>query len=508
MPKSILSNKLLVPHDAVDDNLLKRWHYEWKEFRFVPREDELGDLVLDSFGEPVKDKEVEVHTLNTYREFFTASGIPGLSLPRGDLSKLLPLLRRGYRDLRPVSPLGVDLQINPSTKADHRYEDQARCVDEWLRKGYGIIKGDPGSGKTVMGLLALARMKQTTLLMMKQTDGIGQWIGEIRRHTNIDDLEEEHEMRLVGSISEAVKKSQWFPITVATVQTFQYERGKRWLRKHRNSFGLLLLDEVHDFGAPVYSKVVQAINPFSFLGLSATIERTDHRHHLIFDTVGPVVAEGKARQMPPTVWFIETGVEAPAWVYQKPFPDYYQWNVVLAELVKNEERYEIIQKYLRQDFDDGRIVAAISQRRQLARKLYEMMSQDNYDVAYVDGKTPKRVREAIYEDLRQGKYQGIFAGKVLNQLVNLPSVDCLHFVTPAKSKTVTEQGYGRARRWLKGKRNPIIRDYVDSGGQLDGAYKSRVRTCRANGWKIRKIEIDRTRTMGVGIWQRRPRAKK
>ncbi len=503
MPKIILSNKALVPHDAVEDNVLRRWHYEWKEFKMVPKEDEFGELVLDQYDQPILEKDTEVHTLKTYKEFFSSRGVPGLALPRGDLSKLKDLLKHGYVDKRPLAPLGVSLRMREETTSDHRWADQARCVDEYMSSGYGIIKGDPGSGKTVMGIGVLCRLGLTTLLMTRQKDGTSQWIGEIRRHTNVSDLEEEEGEQLVGTFKEAAKRGKMFPITVATVQTFQYPKGKRWLKRHRDSFGLLLLDEVHDFGAPMYSKIIQAINPFTFLGLTATVERTDHRHHLIFDTVGPVVAVGKAKQMPPTVWFIETGVVAPDWVYKKPFPSHYQWNVVLKHLCDSEERYNVIKRYLHEDFDDGRVVAAISQRTAIARKLYEMMSQDNYDVAYVDGKTPKRVREVIYDDLRAGKYQGIFAGKVLNQLVNLPSVDCLHFLTPSNSKTVTEQTYGRARRWLQGKKNPRIRDYVDSGGQLDGAYKNRVRICRSKNWKVRKIDSAQTSTMGASIWRKR-----
>ncbi len=134
-----------------------------------------------------------------------------------------------------------------------------------------------------------------------------------------------------------------------------------------------------------------------------------------------------------------------------------------------------------------------------------MMSQDGYDVEYVDGSTPKKARQAIYERVKRGKIQILSAGKVLNQLVDLPRIDCLHFVTPASSKTVTAQSYGRARRWMEGKRNPLIRDYVDNGGQFDGAFRNRMALCRANGWDVKRIEQGTAQMLGMNIWK--PRGK-
>lgn len=131
-----------------------------------------------------------------------------------------------------------------------------------------------------------------------------------------------------------------------------------------------------------------------------------------------------------------------------------------------------------------------------------MLKQDGYDVEYVDGTTHKKTRQIIYDKVRDGKVQILFAGKVLNQLVDLPTIDCLHFVTPSSSAATTKQTYGRARRWLEGKRNPIIRDYVDTGGQLDGAYKNRLALCQKNGWNVKRIDTPRG-NIGLSIWKKR-----
>ena len=500
LPTITLSNKLIVPERYVSEQELRNWHYEWEETIIEPEVDEDDNVVLDDFGQPVTTKRVEQRTLRTYKERFLSGGECVYMFPRGNAEKIQHFLKNPHRDLRPLTPLGFPLQMSQRTTSDHRWPDQERCVNEWLKRGGGIILGDTGSGKTVMGVGAICRLGLTTLIMSGQTDGIDQWIGEIRRHTNINTVAP----TAVGAYS----PKRWQPITVATVQSFLYDKGKEWLYNHRSSFGLVLLDEVHDFGSPEFSKVAQALNPVCLLGLTATIERKDQRHHLIYDTVGPIVARGTAKQMPPTVYFIATGVKAPGWIYQKAFPNHYQWNMVLKHLGESEERYEIIRKYLHEDLDAGRRIACIAQRTVFVKILYQMMQRDGYKVAYVDGSTPNAVRKRIYEDVNNGKVQALFAGKVLNQLVNLPAIDCLHFVTPSSSDKVTKQTYGRARRWLEGKRNPVIRDYVDSGGQLDGAYKNRARLCKANGWDVKRIDVANTQMLGTSIWKPHVRKKK
>jgi len=499
-PKITLSNKLVVPYDLVDDRILQQWHYEWSEFITEPEVDEDDNVLMDDFGNQILNRRSEVRTFRTYKEVYRSNGDVYYMFPRGNMEKLSTFLKQPYRDLRPLTPLGFELKMSPKTLSDHRWPDQKRCVDDWLGKGGGIILGDTGSGKTVIGVGVLCRLGVTTLIMSKQSDGIEQWIDEVRTHTNID--------QVAPNAIGPYHPNSWHPITVATVQTFLYDEGKNWLREHRSHFGLVLLDEVHDFGAAEFSKIPQAMNPAAFLGLTATIERKDKRHHLLYDFVGPIVAKGTAQQMPPTVYFINTGVTAPDWIYKKPFPPHYQWNQVLKHLGESEERYDIIRKYLHEDLDNGRRIACIAQRKVFVKTLYQMMQRDGYDVAYVDGSTPLKMRKKIYKEVKDGKVQALFAGKVLNQLVNLPTIDCLHFVTPASSSTVTNQTYGRARRWLEGKKNPIIRDYVDQGGQLDGAYKNRARLCKANGWNVKQVDVMNAQLLGASIWKTHVRKKK
>ena len=151
-PKITLSNKLLVPEDFVTDEDIQRWHYEWNESIMEPEVDDDDNVVMDEFERPIMNRRTEVRTLRTYKEVFRSNGDIVYMFPRGNLEKIRHFLRRPYRDLRPLAPLGFRLQMAQGTMSDHRWPDQARCVEEWLKTGSGVILGDTGSGKTVIGL--------------------------------------------------------------------------------------------------------------------------------------------------------------------------------------------------------------------------------------------------------------------------------------------------------------------------------------------------------------------
>jgi superfamily II DNA or RNA helicase len=498
-----LANRLYVPALKVSAQQLERWHYSWTEPVYEYQLNELGESVLDAKGDPIKVRHLEDRTLVAYRELFTNSGDAYVAFPRGDLGKLKTFLQEGYVDTRPIAPLGFRLQISPKTMQDHRWPDQRACAEKFVQRGYGIITADTGAGKTVMGTAVLVKLGLRTLAVSTMADGVKQWINELRKHTNLREVEQQLGRELVGAYHSGLKIP--YPITVSTVQAFLHEGGKEFLNRYRDYFGLLLVDEVHTVAAPEYSKVIGFMNPLVTLGLTATVERKDQRHKFLFDLVGPVAAEGAAHQMPPKASFISTGVEAPSWVYKSNYPSHYQWNIVLKHLAESEERMAIIKKFLYADLDDNRTPACISERRIFAQRLHAELTQDGYRSVYVDGEVHPKVRERIYREFREGQYDVICAGKVLNALVDLPNLDCIHLLTPSNSKQTTKQIWGRSRRYMEGKRNPILRYYVDTGGQLDGAYKNQLALCREHSWEVEILGTDAAYMMGVSKYVTRKR---
>jgi len=333
-----------------------------------------------------------------------------------------------------------------------------------------------------------------TLILTKRRDGNKHWIKQLRKLTNVTEVELTTQQTLLGAYSS--KERRVYPITVATVQSFLGKKGMEDLIKYQNYFSFLLGDEVHELITPRFKLIPLSFNTLAVAGLTATETRDDMLHHLEFDIFGPVIATNTTEKDPPTVTFIYTGVHAPMWIYSKPWNIGWKWNMCMKALEESVARYDLITKWVYKDLAAGRRVACISpQRRSIVKELEKRFRQDGYKVAYVDGTTHNR--QQIYDDVNSGKYDVLCAGKVLNALVDIQALNCVHLVSPLKKHASTKQLYGRARE-----KNALIRDYVDEGGQLTGAFKSRLAMCEQLGWHVVHAKTgEAVLTEPLGAWR-------
>lgn len=500
MPKRrrpiILANKLYVPHRLVERSDLERWSYDWVETLWEDVVDEYGVVALKDNGEPqVRPVEEDRH-LVTCQRVYTGMG-DYYGFPRGNLKKLRPYLREpNVIDLRSAPPLGFPLRMRKTTVKDPRWEAQANCIKGWYKKGGGIVQGTTGSGKTVVGVGQAVKMGLRTLVLSKRKDAFKNvWHPEFYNHTNLGKLEREMGVPLIGEFKSTKKKSV-FPITIGTIQSFISKKGRQRLAQLQDYFGLIILDEAHELCTEEFSIPIMYMNPLIFSGLTATPERSDNRHLLLYDMVGPIAAVNETAQMPPEVTFIRTGTEAPEWLNRKPYDRRYKWTMSLSHISKAGDRTDIIERWVRHDVERQRNIAVYSERRQIIQALRDSLKKDGYKVGYVDGNTKNR--ETIYNTFCEGGYDVLLAGKVLDALVNLPEMDNLHICTPVNKEAAILQIYGRVRRVKAGKESTEVRYYVDHGGQLSGAYKNNRRICKEQGWAI--AEEDTRITIGAEIW--------
>ncbi len=494
--QSILANRLYLPETEVSPGLLERFRHHWDEIIFEPVLDPEGNPVMQK-GKPKVERMVYPRTIDSIREIRTGQAVDWIGLPRGDAS-ILGLKMRDAVDLRSCSPLGFKLEILDHVLEDDRWPKQAECVDQWCRVGSGLIIGQTGSGKTIMGIGGTCRMGLQTLIMSKRGEGEGHWEEEFRQHTNINQLEEQLGRRLIGPYRDKTK----YPISIATVQTFLHKKGYARLIEDQFRFGLVIADEVHELVAPEFIRVFSLWAPLCWMGLTATPKRPDQRDFLAYRILGPVVAKLTADQMRPIVKFIETDFSVPDWLDgRKPYPRHWVWNKLLQLIADDQDRIDLIIKHVMQDIDDGRLVAVVGERTKLIRAVYDHLKESGYDMAYVDGKVPKNRRKQIYEDMAKGrKYRCLCAGKVLDAMVSIKPLDCLHLITPVAAEHRVRQIFGRTRRPQEGKLVPLVRYYADSGGQLSGAYRKVQGVVEAEGWQVEKIEQIRGAN-SMGRWK-------
>jgi superfamily II DNA or RNA helicase len=168
------------------------------------------------------------------------------------------------------------LDLTPSLHIEPRDYQQA-ALSAWIdheRRGSVVLP--TGSGKTFLGLQAIANAGVSALIVTPTIDLMNQWHATL---TNAFGDQLREPIGVLGGGSHDVTS-----ITVTT-----YDSAYRYINEYGDRFGLLVVDEEHHLPAPTYQQIPEmTIAPYR-LGLTATYERPDGKHELLEDLIGPVV---------------------------------------------------------------------------------------------------------------------------------------------------------------------------------------------------------------------------
>ncbi len=160
---------------------------------------------------------------------------------------------------------------------DTRYElrdYQADALSAWeAADRRGVVELPTGSGKTVIGLAAIAACSTPTLVVVPTIDLLEQWRRELRAEFDVP----------VGQFGGGEQRAE--RLTVAT-----YDSAYLKADSVGGDFGLVVFDEVHHLGGAGYRDVARLLAAPARLGLTATFERPDDAHEVVEELLGPVVA--------------------------------------------------------------------------------------------------------------------------------------------------------------------------------------------------------------------------
>lgn len=198
-------------------------------------------------------------------------------------------------DLPPALPAVLELSLPPPHELAHYAlpypiqlvptprDYQSSAVDAWLRAGArGMVVLPTGAGKTVIALVALARLAVRTLVIVPTIELLRQWHGQIAASLQVAEAD-------VGIVGGGERRLG--PITVMTYDSAAM-RGRPL-----DDFGLLIFDEAHHLPAQSYRTIVKRCPAPWRLGLSATVERADGRHLDLDALIGPLVYRREAEDL-------------------------------------------------------------------------------------------------------------------------------------------------------------------------------------------------------------------
>ena len=333
----------------------------------------------------------------------------------------IELLKRGWpvRDeasLREGDPFPLTLDYSGKGRPWSLRPYQAEAVASFVGggrpgTGYGVVVLPCGSGKTIVGMAAMAAVGRTTLVITTNVAAVHQWRDELLSKTDVDPA-------MVGEYTGAAKQLK--PITIATYQILTWRPDKNADFPHfevlrRQPWGLIVCDEVHLLPAPVF-RVVAELQAVRRLGLTATLVREDGKEEDVFCLIGP------KRYDVPWKELERKGFIAEAWCKEIRIPMSEETRLayaIAAQRAKiriaaeNSIKEEVVKALVEHHAGEGILVIGqyIEQLKRYAAAL---------GAPLITGATPEAERESLYGAFRAGQVRLLVVSKVANFAIDLP----------------------------------------------------------------------------------------
>lgn len=335
---------------------------------------------------------------------------------------------------------------------------QQEAVNQLASKDSYYLEAPTGSGKTVIALALVAKIKQRTLFVVPTTL-IGKQIVEMAEkflgvRAGVD----------FGGKAERLNAD----IVVTTVQ--------KLIRRSKPvyGFGCSCIDECHHIPASAFIRSLQLLPMKYRYGFTATLSRKDElgkafRFLLssrVYKIGLPQVGKSVSR---PKIIFIRTGIsvkEADFCLDECRYNDrcttstrkcrFFEkgfWNYLQESLLENERRNEILKKLIRQSKAAGKSTLVLLTRIQSVVKLAK-----ETEARFCHGQMRWK---PILEDFKKNGGVLIATEQLLGEGLDAPDCEVLILGMPAGGKTRVKQRIGRIMRPKENE--TTVYDLVDDG---------------------------------------------
>lgn len=323
----------------------------------------------------------------------------------------------GYVDGEQLEIALRDQTLGGEEFALRHYQDDAVSVfyqNGRATGGSGVLVLPCGAGKTIIGLGIIGRISQHTLIVVTNITAVRQWRDELLDKTTLTADQ-------IGEYSGEVKEIR--PVTITTYQILTYRKRREEDFVHmdlfdRQSWGLIVYDEVHLLPAPVF-RAVANIQSKRRLGLTATLLREDGKESDVFSLIGPKKIDIPWKTLEKQGWIaqalcIEVRIELPEC-------EKHEYAVADAKAKfriasENEAKIDLMRQIIGRHRGDQILIIG-----QYLDQLDKVAAE--FGAPIITGKTPNKEREQIYDDFREGRIPVLIVSKVANFSIDLPDAN-------------------------------------------------------------------------------------
>jgi len=347
---------------------------------------------------------------------------------------------------------------------------QQEALDKCISSGRGIIHHATGAGKTVVMAALLNNLRLNAIIIVPTLNLLIQTTEEFKKFLGED---------VVGMIGEGEFDPKLF--TVATVQSLwsRIKKDDNDLKKVFKECQVLALDEAHHINVAgkdkiqnTYFKIAQLLDCYYKFGLTATPgdEGTLERELL-------EAATGRILHFISSSELIKRGLlTRPIIQMYKITPPqrFSDWQTAYKQnILRNTRRNALICRLAEDYASKGKsVLITVTRVEEHGGVLNDMIES----AVFMSGSTPSEERKKMLEDFGSKKRK-ILISTVVNEGVNIPSMDVIIMAGGGKSSKQTVQRVGRALRTAQGKQVARIIDFYDAdSGILQRHSRARLRT--------------------------------
>ena len=225
-----------------------------------------------------------------------------------------------------------------------------------------------------------------------------------------------------------------------------------------DAFDYIIIDEAHRTGASSYQAILDHFTPKFCLGMTATPSRTDG--YDVYSLFNHVIAYRITLQdaldnemLAPFHYFGIADLD----IDDEAVDDF----GLFSRLTSEERVRHVVQKIEEYTVDKaGRRGLIFCNRNEEAATLSAMFNERGYHTIAISGASSDAERDAAIAKLENGELQYIFSVDILNEGVDIPSLNQIIMLRRTESAIVFVQQLGRGLRIHDGKEYTLVLDFI------------------------------------------------
>jgi superfamily II DNA or RNA helicase len=400
-----------------------------------------------------------------------------IALPRGCFAETVQLLETHHikTEIRDEQFVGRAIDVEFSDQLRPAQADAAAMI---AKHDDGILCAPTAFGKTALAAWMIASRKVNTLVLVHRQQLLDQWHARLAMFLNLP-------AKSIGQVGGGKNERSGF-VDIAIIPSTHDKAGVKDLVA---DYGQVIVDECHHLPAFTFEQVMKQVKAKYVLGLTATPERKDGHHPILYMQCGPIRYKMSARTMTASSPF-EHEVIPRLTEFRIPIE---QVEMTIQEiygaLAIDDTRNELIVGDLLSAVHNGRSPLLLTARTEHLKHFEEALVSEVGNVFVLKGGTGKKQRRLITEaigGLPENAPRVILAtGFYIGEGFDEARLDTPFLAMPISWKGTLQQYVGRLHRLHDAKRVVKVYDYVDSNVlMLARMYARRLKGYNAIGYRI------------------------